>query len=608
MFDYKGDTTRYSAQQVDLAHQLSAYSQAGTFDDPTKELLSDILDGDVTIPDGWNNVSAATLGLGPEVVDSYGFLTMDSPITGRIGPQLLVLEERDAGGNVTNLAISFAGTNSLIDVLDYPFLNAGAMAQYMTPILEAVRGYADELGLTAEDVMITGYSLGGAYTNIMARDADTLVDGYFADSLYIAHEPNMIYDNPDRILNVGYENSVIFREGGTQTDLWDAIGETDPFLANNDWYYESSTDNIVLFDATYIQADLLLAIDSAVNLFSWGGHVSGIATNAWQRIAESAFYDFTLQDSAVVVANLDPLHREYIWVEDKDSPTSNHYGKPAFIVGSYHDDLLGDGAANDYIDGLSGNDVIRVSSGYNVVEGGAGYDTLRLQGSASDFQAWKLADGSYAIASDDGLTIMRGVEDVELTHPGFFGPGITAYSIASDRFEDDHFSFFQLGDQDIAFSQACQGTVAGNWLYGSGAIFGLAGDDRIYGQTGNDLLNGGSGEDRLNGGAGNDRLYGAEHDDILAGNAGSDRLNGGHGDDIFVFNAADTGTDRIEDFNQTAGEADIIRIVGAFNDYNGMLAASTQWGDDILIRAGSGQIIIEDMLLADLDQSGFAYI
>ena len=60
-------------------------------------------------------------------------------------------------------------------------------------------------------------------------------------------------------------------------------------------------------------------------------------------------------------------------------------------------------------------------------------------------------DGTLVVATADGLTLARGIEDVELSHYGPLGvvEHVTDYSIQGDRLEDDHWSAFELGDRDI---------------------------------------------------------------------------------------------------------------------------------------------------------------
>lgn len=619
-FNYRDYSAAESVELVDVSHQLAVYAQLRSFLGIKAGELFESVDNflgegtitasaiDTGLPPGWHDLDPAELGLSPDMVDKEGYIKMVSPITGTLdtGPQLSVLVERDDAGNVTRICVDFVGTNSLVDVPDYTQLNSGEMAAQMEPVLNSVRAYAEANGLSGEDVLVTGYSLGAGYTNIMARFADTLSDGFFANSDYVGHAAPVIYDEGGRVLNVGFENDVVHRATGAETSFWGAVMAADPLLSNNDKEFASSTDNLVIFDGVYNGATVTLAVDSIVNVLGWSGHISGVVTDAFDRIGHSAFYEFTHQDSAIVVTNLGADLRPTTWVEDKAAPTSSHFGAPSFVIGSKFDDKLGDGQGNDWIDGLAGDDVIRAGAGLNRIEGGEGHDTLRLAADASEVSVYRLAGDQMAYVTKDGLTITHSVEDIELSHWGPLGliEYTTEYSIKGDRLEDDHWSLFEWGDRDIAISQATEGGEGADVLSGT-AVFGHGGDDQLSGSTQSDLLHGGEGADTLTGGAGADRLYGGEHSDRLIGTEG-DRLNGGHGDDVFVFNAT-RGEVVIEDFNHSAApEADVIEIAGM--DYASVMSHAHQDGADVVIALGDATLRLERVALDSLEADDFAFV
>lgn len=615
-YDYKNLTDSQAVDLVNLSHQLAVYTQldsiltlpVGTILDGIGDFFGDgtLTSNPIhtsTLPDGWRVVDPSDLGLADSSVDVDGYIKLVSPTTGDLdgGPQLQVLAQEDAEGNLTRLAISYCGTNSLLDVADYYYLNSGAeLAEPMEPVLQAIAGYAQDNGLDGSDVLVTGYSLGGGMTNIQARFADTLADGFFADSDYVGHAAPVIYDEGGRVLNVGFENDVIHRATGDHGDFWTALAAADPLLSNSDTSYDSSLDNMVVFDGVYANADVTLAVDSIVSVLAWWGHISGLVTDAVTRLGESVFYEFTHQDSTMIISGLGADLRSITWVEDKSSPTSNHFGTPAFIVGTQYDDKLSDGAANDWLDGGAGDDMIRVSDGLNRVEGGAGEDTLRLLADADDVSVYRLADGTMVFDSGDGLTVAHNIEKVQIGETGLLGliDWVTDYSIQGDRLEDEHWSLFEWGDKDIGYSQAIEGSAGADALEGS-AVFARDGNDTISGTADADLLHGGEGRDQIYGGAGDDRLYGAEHGDMLVAGAGTDRLNGGHGDDLFVFNAALSGTAIVEDYNDLAGEADQLLFYGG--DAAAALASAQQQDGDVVISHGNMTVVLEGTTLADLD-------
>lgn len=233
LYDYRNYSDAEVIDRLVIAKQLASYTSVpAILDLPTAGIVQDAEalfgvgtlagnDIDLSLPAGWREVGIAELGLDPELLDLQGFIKFMSPLTGwtETGPQLKVLAQTDAAGHIIGLTISFAGTNSLVDVLDYLQLNADALVPSMAPVLTAVRDLALAHGLDGTDVTITGYSLGGGMTNIMSRHADTLIDGFFASSDYIGFAAPVIHED-DRILNVGFENDVVHRATGDATSFW----------------------------------------------------------------------------------------------------------------------------------------------------------------------------------------------------------------------------------------------------------------------------------------------------------------------------------------------------------------------------------------------------
>ncbi|MAZ39209.1 MAG: hypothetical protein CMF49_03740 [Legionellales bacterium] len=88
-------------------------------------------------------------------------------------------------------------------------------------------------------------------------------------------------------------------------------------------------------------------------------------------------------------------------------------------------------------------------------------------------------------------------------------------------------------------------------------------NNSVTGLEGNDILLGLSGDDMLSGGAGND---------LLLGGLGNDQLTGGIGNDRFSFEQTEltalSATDIITDFNQTAGDNDILDLTDMLNGAN----------------------------------------
>lgn len=618
IFGYKDYSTAKSAQLVDTAFKLATFAQmdkiyginvAGAINTIGNALPDGLMANKmhIELPPGWSKVDPAALGLSSNSVDSDGYYIIRSPLTGTTysGPQAQVLEQRDGNGHVIGLSVAFVGTNSPVDVLDYLQLNSGEIAPNMEPLLNAVRDYAVVHHLGAEDVTVTGYSLGAAYTNVMARFADGLSGGFFANSNYVAYEVPYIFDQKGRVLNIGYENDVVHRAAGDWASFADAVAAA-PGLIGQDYKLHSSTDNLILFSDDYASAVWPLGPFALYNIVGgWSAHVAGITTDGLQRIMSSHFYDFTTRDSLVIVSNLSALSRETTWVQDLDRPSDRygHVGDSAFLVGTSYDDKIAGNRGNDYIDGMGGNDIIRGGTGANRIEGGAGRDTLQLQGTMNDWTVTKLADGTLAFFSKSyGMNIVSGTEQVTFLDTGPLHIPRN-YDIMSDKLEDLTYSgAFDWLDQDVAFVKSTQGTAGNDTLSGK-LVFGLAGNDIINGTSGADVLYGGMGSDKLNGGAGNDFVYGGEGNDMLTGGGGNDLLNGGLGSDQFAFDAKIAGLVTIEDFRLGDDELDMIVVRNSgYASAAELLNHATQTADGVLFDFGNADLLVAHAHMSDLSK------
>ncbi|MFV0408393.1 MAG: hypothetical protein ACK5LJ_01440 [Paracoccus sp. (in: a-proteobacteria)] len=598
LFSYKNYSDSQSADLASLAHTLSMRAMVKNASGLSgSNLVDEVGNGmngvkSVALPAGWSIAAPAKAGFGSAYIDDDGFLQMIAPGTSYAGsgPQFQLFEQKNAAGQVTGLSIAFLGTNSVEDVSDYTQLNSGAASAAMGPALSLIRAYALSRGLSGEDVLITGHSLGGAYANVLARHAGNLAGGFFAGSDYVTHASPLVYDGNERVLNIGYEDDIVFRILGDHGSFWSAMTDTGFFSGNPDHDYASATDNFVLFNSSYADGS---SDGSLYNSNSWTPHLASAVTDAIERVAESSFYKLTDRDSVVVVSDLGSSLRGKYWVEDRD-----HAGTPGFVIGTRFADRLADGAGNDWIDGGAGKDLIRVSTGDNRVDGGEGRDMLRVTGDPEDFTAYRLSSREMVLVGEDGITLAANIEDVEfVTQKG----DIVPYSIKGNRLEDDHPSAGQQGDHDLVYGAMARGSNGNNKLVGN-VVFGRNGDDRITGTNADDLLVGGEGNDRLAGGKGADRLYGNEGDDRLTGDSDGDRLNGGHGDDLFIFTAGATGEITVEDFNSAANEGDRLVLTGA--DLRSVLNTATADGGDLLIHYNDLTIRLENTDQDDLGSSG----
>lgn len=564
LFDYKDYDSTYSAELVDLSKDLSLNS------------ISEL--------DNWQRTTPSQLGLSDDVLDDTGYYTIESPASGDAegGPQLKILEHYDENGDIDKLAIVFAVSNSTVDILDYFQLNANTISENMNPLLETLKEYAEANGLTGEDVIVTGYSLGGGYTNIMAKNVDDLADGFYSNSDFIAHESPYIYDNSDVIFNMGYENDAVYRIIGGDDNLADAIDNMDLGFSNSDQEFSSSADNIVLFDDTY-SSILSYTAPSILNVAGWAAHASGKSVDLIEQISNSNYYEFTEQDSVVVVDKLSSLTRWMTWVGDKSTATSDHQDLPAFVFGTQYDDRLFGNDAGDYIDAGDGDDKIKTGNGADRVDGGEGSDTVWVEGKIDDWNVYQ-TDDSYFISNSDGSNLkqLENVEAVKFTDTSIFKQ-----------------STYDLDDLDI--SNSVNGSDTNDVLAGD-IIFAGKGDDILTATSENSLLHGGEGSDQLFG-LSNDALYGAEGNDILVAGSGENLLSGGVGNDVFILDNEDS-SNTIIDFNSYSGDLDSILISSDIIDSEATLLTNSEQSDsDTVISYGEFSVTVQNSQLDEvLDQ------
>ncbi|AJO77810.1 type I secretion target [Pseudomonas sp. MRSN 12121] len=601
IFDYKGQDGRVLISDAwNLATYTSGVATVGALYNIPGAVLGE--GNTFALPQGWREISASELNVDSSHLDLTGSFKGENVF----GSQARVFGQYNDSGQLIKMGFSIAGTNSLTDLLGYPAMIDNSYIRGYDYLLDSIKDYATGHNLTGKDVLVTGYSQGGSVTNSMYLGKDTLADGFFKDSDYFGMASPKV-GNDDGIFNFGFENDIVHRLIGEQTDLGGAIIDA---LKGSDANYSSSTDNIVLFDTVYSLPTWPNGPFSVANLSGWVAHIEGIFINPIQRIGQSTFYDYIERDSTIVISNLDPVSRAFTWVSDKQTATSNHFGTPAFLLGTGSDDKLQDGSNDDFLDGFAGNDSFRVSTGTDIVAAGAGDDKVFLKGAASSYEAVRLSDGSLFLNDTSGrygLKELHGVEHVEFETSlanalgdlpivgglfGSVGQVLTpAYTVTSGKLD-----YEGLFGADKSYARATEGTQLADTLKGTAArdlIFGQGGNDRLEGGAGNDLLHGGDGNDVLLGGSGDDALYGGAQNDVLVGGQGNDTLSGGVGSDLFVFDQGGFGHDRISDFNvHQNGFDQLVFSKSLFASAAAVIGATSQQGSDSLIVAGDSSITL----------------
>jgi len=284
--------------------------------------------------------------------------------------------------------------------------------------------------------------------------------------------------------------------------------------------------------------------------------------------------------------------------------------------GNGNDEITQLGSGDDELNGGAGDDVLAAGSGSNLLRGGSGADAFVLGARSS--QTHTIEDFSQAEGDIIDVRSLN-VADLETLMPYMSQVGDDVYirtfwndfSGASSPNEAMIIQDVLLPDltaSDFRFYDII-GNLEINFNTGSDyVLFGGDGDDEIS-QTG-------SGDNELNGGAGNDILTTGSGDDILRGGLGDNMLAGGTGTDIFALSVRGEQTQTVLDFSQT--QADRIDVTGLnVGDLDTLLPYIRQVGTDVHIETfwndidGAGSpnevVIIENILLADLSESDFAF-
>ncbi|AIC14136.1 calcium-binding protein [Xylella fastidiosa] len=227
------------------------------------------------------------------------------------------------------------------------------------------------------------------------------------------------------------------------------------------------------------------------------------------------------------------------------------------LIGKGGNDALSGGDGADTLDGGSGNDMLYGGTGNDTYQFaiGAGVDRIEENDSTpGNTDVVRFADVAstalIALERKDGdLVIKYGASD-QLTVSNYFDDIYSGYKVEQFTFSDG----VTWDEAAIKARVITNGDASNNYLRGYNN-----GSNRIYGLDGNDEIYGGALDDMLYGGAGNDMLSGGGGADTLDGGSGNDTLNGGTGNDMYRF-AIGAGVDRIEDYDTTTGNADVLSI------------------------------------------------
>ena len=502
---------------------------------------------------GWTPISAGQLGYAGKV-DHRG--TFYGEQKGYDTAQVEIMGKYAADGQLTSIGIGFRGTSgpreSLItdalgDVIsdllaafgpdDYARQYTG---QAFDGLLGSVATFARAHGLSGNDVLVTGHSLGGLAVNSLADLSNERWAGFYREANYIAFASPTQSETTQNVLNIGYENDPVFRALDGSDFTFSSLGVHDAPLP-------SATNNIVSFNDHYASTAWNVLPFSIVNVSTWISHLPSGYGHGLNRLLDSAFYHLTHKDATLVVANLSGPARETTWVQDLNRHAQAHTGS-TFIIGSDSDDLIQGGRGNDFLEGRDGNDTFRDSGGYNIILGGQGVNTLELQRALHTVEVVNDGHGTlYVRDADGGLSLTRDLSQLVSDEAGWLG----IRQPVTHRIADDG---LWAGTQRSDYAHSVNGglqsstlkaTTPGDWLIGQGA------DDRLIGTLGKHVFIAGGGDDRLESAGGNNTF-------VFSGHFGHDSLLGYQPTDTLVFLGVEGGYDADYRAHARAAGADTV--------------------------------------------------
>jgi len=522
---------------------------------------------------GWHTIDPASLGY-EGTTDARGTYYGESFFYS--SAQAEVMGKYDDDGNLTQIGIVFRGTsgpreNLILDtvgdaihdimagLLPADFANDFAKSSF-NDLLGKVAEYAEANGLTGEDVLVSGHSLGGLAANSMASLSEDNWNGFYSQAHYIAFASPTQYDEGGKVLNVGFENDPVFR-------VLDGADLTLSTFFTHDGNYESTTDNIVNFNDYYSSSLWNALPQSLVNIVSWISHMPFFYENGIQRILDSEFYSLTERDSTVIVANLSDGARSDTWVEDLNRYANKHTGT-TFILGSEKDDLIKGGEGNDYLEGRAGDDTFQDDGGYNVISGGEGNDKLALQQTLNNYDIAYDGETLWLRDAQGGITQANSVE-----------------TLSSKE------SFLWLFNSEKNYQVTQEGLLANNQL----TQYALS----VNGDQQDNSLQASGADSWLFGHGGNDELIGAGGNNTFVGGEGNDRLYADGGNNTFIFNG-EFGHDAIYNFSAT----DKILITGNAEatgiDYHDVISETEE---GLFMDLGASSVTLVGITMSALDEA-----
>ncbi|MCZ7488133.1 calcium-binding protein [Rhizobium rhizogenes] len=331
---------------------------------------------------------------------------------------------------------------------------------------------------------------------------------------------------------------------------------------------------------------------------------------------------------------------------ERGDATGDLYQNIKRIIGSDFDDSFVGGAADNQFIGGSGDDFFGLREmGKDSIEGGDGQDSVAFQSNISQYHWSITADGSIHAVKNNGYSVtLRGVEhfsfldgyltrvDVEKLAIGDANETVTAtsgneflslgrgddtyifgrqvgYDVIVERVNEganDKVKFVELAFSDVGLSRsgndllviipefapgvgnASSVLIKNTLLDDDAGVESLVFTDWTYSKVDirSELLS---------------KLVTSGNDVVEGFDNTADYLEGGAGNDAFIFKP-NFGWDTIGDFAAGAGADDVIEFRGGiFADFEAVLAAASQVGNDTIINVdGTHGITIANISLSEL--------
>lgn len=475
-------------------------------------------------------------------------------------------------------------------------------------LLGALGSFLSDNGLSGENLLVTGFSLGGAATVNLAQVADQFGQA-FVDANYVSYfgayapaEGLHELSSGAKVIDFGFEQDVLnnrlmggvflnneteYRNYGTTPE--GAGSFTIPNVAifseatHSKEAYTEALETINSVDLNN-PLDLLFSYNALSDAFTGLGHSATALYEAFEKITTSVFYNEMDQTSRVVVSTLDDesltSDKDYTvkLIDTKGTTADEVLNGDSFLIGTDFSDRIAGNNGNNGLEGLDGDDRMSGGRGDDTLVGGNGND--KMYGGHDDDLLFG-GNGNDALYGGNGQDRLIGGDD-------------------NDRLFGQNGNDSLLGGDgaDTLFGGRNNDQLSGG--NDDDMLNGGSGRDFLMGDAGNDKLLGQSGNDTLLGGAGNDRLQGGTGKDKVNGGTGNDKLSGGKHNDTFVFAVGD-GDDIILDFQNNA---DKIKFSGlSFSDLT-----LSQADSGTLIEYGTDDtILVRNVGINALDAADFVF-